>query len=75
MTETCGLITSRSQEYTEEKPYSVGIPSITVQVRVVNQDGQNAAPGEIGEIIVRGPNVMKEYYKDPEKTAEALRDG
>lgn len=45
------------------------------EVRVVNEDGQDVKPGEIGEVIGRGNNVMKGYWKMPEATAEAIRDG
>jgi fatty-acyl-CoA synthase len=75
MTETCGGLTTRHESDTDTKPYSVGLPHFTVKIRVVDKGGLDAKPGEIGEIIVRGPNLMKKYYQNPEKTAEALRDG
>jgi long-chain acyl-CoA synthetase len=47
-----------------------------VNVRVVNMEtGEDVKPGEAGEIIARGPNIMKGYWKRPDATAEALRDG
>jgi acyl-CoA synthetase (AMP-forming)/AMP-acid ligase II len=73
LTETCSFLTSRSEEYTESKPFSVGIPAISVELRVVDDHGRDVPPGAVGEIIARGPNVMKEYYKDPSRTAEALQ--
>jgi acyl-CoA synthetase (AMP-forming)/AMP-acid ligase II len=75
MTESCGIISARPAEYTDTKPYSVGVPPPIIEVRVVDEKGRDIAPNEVGEIITRGPNMMVEYYKDPEKTADALRDG
>jgi acyl-CoA synthetase (AMP-forming)/AMP-acid ligase II len=75
MTETCGAISTRREVFTDSKPFSVGLPHPFMRVRVVDKQNKDVAPGEVGEIIVSGPNVMKEYYKNPEKTAEAIRDG
>lgn len=57
------------------KPTSVGKPIIGVEVRVVDDGGQDVPQGEIGEIIYRGPGMFLEYYKNPEATRQALVDG
>lgn len=54
---------------------SVGRPVPHVEVRIVNEDGHTVASGEIGEIVVKGPNVMRGYWQAPELTAEVLRNG
>ena len=54
---------------------SVGYPRIGTQVRVVDAQDKDMPDGEPGEIIVRGPTVMAEYWERPDATAEALRGG
>jgi len=54
---------------------SAGKPALGVEVKVVNDDGQPVGPGEIGEILVRSNKLIKEYWKQPEATAEAFRNG
>jgi long-chain acyl-CoA synthetase len=56
-------------------PGSIGTPVRGVEMRVVDLQGQVVADGEVGEIVIRGPNVMKGYWNKPEKTAEAIVDG
>jgi long-chain acyl-CoA synthetase len=59
----------------ERKPGSIGTPIRDVQMRVVDGEDHEVAPGEVGEIVIRGPNVMKGYWQRPDATAEAIRDG
>jgi long-chain acyl-CoA synthetase len=59
----------------ERKPGSIGTPIRGVQLRVVDDVGADVPRGEIGEIAVRGHNVMKGYWRRPEATAEAIPDG
>ncbi|MFH0801984.1 MAG: AMP-binding protein [bacterium] len=54
---------------------SVGRPYTMVQVKVVNQEGREVAPGDLGEVIVTGDHIMMGYLNRPEATAETLRDG
>lgn len=57
------------------KPGSIGTPVWGVEVKVVDEAGKEVAEGEKGELIYRGHNVMKGYYKKPEANAESLKDG
>jgi len=59
----------------ERRPGFVGAPLPGVDVRVVNESGDPVPPGAPGEIEVRGPNVFREYWRRPEATAAAFRDG
>lgn len=59
----------------ERKAGSIGTSIVNVENKVVNELGEEAAVGEVGELIVRGPNVMKGYYKMPEETNAAIKDG
>ena len=59
----------------ERKPGSIGTPIRDVQMRVVDAEDNEAPLGEVGEIVILGPNVMKGYWQRPEATAEAIRDG
>jgi long-chain acyl-CoA synthetase len=59
----------------ERKPGSIGTPIRDVQMRVVDGEDNEAPLGEVGEIVILGPNVMKGYWQRPEATAEAIRDG
>ena len=54
---------------------AIGKPGYLWQARIVDEKGQEVAQGDIGELIVSGPGVMLCYYKNPEATAEILKDG
>jgi long-chain acyl-CoA synthetase len=54
---------------------SIGIPLPSTFAKVVGDDGRDLLPGETGELVVRGPQVMKGYWKRDDETAKTLRDG
>jgi long-chain acyl-CoA synthetase len=57
------------------KPGSIGTPIRGVELRLVDDDGKDVAAGDVGEIAIRGHNVMKGYWRRPDATAEAIPDG
>jgi long-chain acyl-CoA synthetase len=59
----------------ERKAGSIGTPIEGVEMKVVDEDGKDLAQGEVGEIVIRGHNVMKGYWNKPDATAEAIKDG
>src|ERR1019366_3351938 len=60
---------------TRYRPGSVGAPIVDVEVKIAGDEGQWLDPGQVGEVIVRGPNVFQGYFHDPEATRNAFRDG
>jgi long-chain acyl-CoA synthetase len=58
-----------------QKPGSIGTPIRDVRMRVVDNSDNEVPQGEVGEIVISGPNVMKGYWLRPDATAEAIRDG
>jgi long-chain acyl-CoA synthetase len=61
--------------YGERRLGSVGLPLPGVDAKVVDEEGKEVPLGEVGELIVKGPNVMKGYWNRPEETQKALKDG
>jgi long-chain acyl-CoA synthetase len=57
------------------KPGSIGTPIAGVEMRLIDADGADVPPGEIGEIAIRGHNVMKGYWGRPDATAESMSEG
>ena len=68
-------ITHANNFWGERKNGSIGIPFPDTEARIVDENGNDVATGEIGELVVRGPQVMKGYWNKPAETASVLRDG
>lgn len=59
----------------ERKLGTVGRPALHAEARIVDEDGQELPAGEVGEIVVAGPNVFKQYWNRPDETEESFKDG
>jgi long-chain acyl-CoA synthetase len=73
LTETAALISTNPPG--ERRLGSVGKPVPGTEIRIVDDAGMDVPRGEVGEILARSPNLMQGYWKSPETTKEALRDG
>jgi long-chain acyl-CoA synthetase len=74
LSETCAIASFNTPDR-ERKAGSIGTPVPGVEMRLVDDDGNDVAEGEVGEILIRGPVVMKGYWNRPEATAETIKDG
>ncbi len=74
-TETAPLATYGSVAMAERKVGSGGRVALHCELRIIDDQGADVATGTSGEILVRGPSIMREYWQAPELTAEALKDG
>ncbi|MFD3534126.1 long-chain fatty acid--CoA ligase [Streptomyces sp. NPDC058664] len=75
MTEASPGVLFLDREQTSARAGSAGVPHFFTDTRVVLPDGSDAEPGERGEILVHGPNVMAGYWGRPEDTGAAFADG
>jgi len=71
----CKRVSYLPPDEVETKPDSVGIPMANVEAQVVNEEGKELEGGQIGELVVRGSNVMQGYWNDPAETAKTFRPG
>jgi len=75
LSETGFLTGLQDHEHTEDKLMSCGRPCPGVDLQVTDTSGKQVEPGQAGELIARGANVMRGYWNNAEETAEAFRDG
>ncbi|MEU0501056.1 acyl-CoA synthetase [Nocardia sp. NPDC005998] len=74
-TEMAPLATVLGPQDQLSRPGSAGRAALNVETRIVDDEGVPVAPGVVGEIVHRSPQAMLGYWNDPDKTAEAFRDG
>lgn len=75
LTETSSVTTMNAGDDYLAKPDSVGVPVAVCDVKVVDPDGNELPAGKVGELWIKGPNVVKGYWNKPEATADAFGDG
>lgn len=74
-TEIAPLATVLRPEEHAARPESCGRPVLFVEMRVINPDGTDVAPGEVGEVVYRSPQLCLGYWEKPQETAEAFEGG
>ncbi len=75
MTETCGVITANSNDFFVAKPASAGPALPVFDAKCVDAEGQDLGPDQVGELWVKGSQVIRGYLNRPEDTAETITDG
>jgi len=75
LSEAASQVATATPQQLRQKPLSVGKPLLFTQVRIIDKQGQDMPPKGLGEVLVKGPTVMRGYDKDPAATREALREG
>ncbi len=75
LTETTGPAAVLGPERAREKAGSTGTAFFHTEIRVVDEAGRDVPPRRVGEVLVRGAHVIRQYWRDPEGSAEAIRDG
>jgi o-succinylbenzoate---CoA ligase len=75
LTEATSQVATTTPQEARRKPGSVGKPLMFTSVQIVDDNGQPQPPNEYGEIVVRGPTIMRGYLRNPEATAKTLRNG
>jgi fatty-acyl-CoA synthase len=75
ITEASGLNLLLPAEAAEAKHGSCGVPLLYSDARLVDERGREPVPGAVGELLLAGPVVMKEYWRDPASTAATIRNG
>ena len=75
LTETSGIISANGADFLRDKPASAGPAMPAYEAKCVDEAGNTVATGEVGELWVRGPQVLRGYLNRPEATAEAITDG
>ena len=71
----CKRVAYMPFEKLAERPGSVGIPMPNCEVFVVDEEGREVGPNQVGELVIRGANVMQGYWRSPEETARRFRPG
>jgi long-chain acyl-CoA synthetase len=71
-TETTSPTTVMPFGYQEKKMSSVGLPIPVIEVKIVNNKGETCAPSQVGELLIKGPNVVKEYWNNKEATEKSF---
>jgi len=74
LTETAGTVSSNPLPPAPRKPGSVGLPYGN-EIIIVDEQGRECPPQQVGELIIRGSNLLDYYYKNDEATAASIRDG
>jgi len=75
LTETSSMTTYNAASDYVRHPDSVGVAAPVCELKVIGDDGSTLATGEVGELLIKGPNVVKGYWGKPEATAESFVDG